>query len=379
MKAMTIISGLPLLVICILCFGCERSISVNGGEDELPPGTWQFLGFDDKVVNSFSISEPYLYVAALEDGVWRRNIKQSSADWEYWGLVSRDSTKGTYRGSVVRVDAWGNDILAGIFPPIELEPGIRIGVWRSLDGDKTWAPSDSGMRTSTWQWSGVHDVRRSPKDPQTVMAGAGAYYRSVNGGSSWQFVYPDRRETGGGIFLRFSWSPINPLVVWALGQSNRGEPSLRHSIDGGLHWQLYHANRLIEQGVLRLVELAYDAGDPNLVYLATSAGVFKSTNGGQNWLDDQETPTPILTDSAERFFIGIVTQPKQPRVFFTAAAKRLYLSIDGGQTNFIITSPNKQDIFALAYDERDTMLYISARDGVFRLKDPLSAPRVPYQ
>jgi hypothetical protein len=178
MSAKKTISSLPLLIIGILCFGCERSILVNGGEGRLPPGTWQFLGFDDKVANSFSISEPYLYVAALEDGVWRRNIKRSSADWEYLGLVSRDSTKGTYRGSVVRVDAWGNDILAGLLPPIELEPGIRIGVWQSIDCGTTWTPSDSGMRAPTWQWSGVHDIRRSPKNSAVVMAGYGAYYKS---------------------------------------------------------------------------------------------------------------------------------------------------------------------------------------------------------
>jgi len=378
MSTIKIILRFFLLLVNISFLSCERSIPLNGGKDDFPSGTWQDLKFDKKIANSFSIFEPFLYVAALEDGVWRRNIAQLSAEWEYLGLVSRDSTRGTYRGSVVRVDAWGNDLLAGLDNPIEVPPEIKIGVWRSVDGGKTWAPSDSGMRTPTWQWSGVYDIRRSPQDPQIVMTGYGAFYRSSDGGLSWRFVYPDRREVIT-LFLKFSWNPANPLIVWALGQSGRGEPSLRHSTDGGLHWQLYHANRLIEQGVLKLVELAYDGGDPNIVYLATSAGVFKSTKGGQNWLDDQETLTPILTDSAERFFIGIVTQPKQPGVFFTAAARRFYLSIDGGQSNFIITSPNQQDIITLAYDERDNMLYISAKDGVFRLKDPLHAPRIPYR
>jgi hypothetical protein len=135
----------------------------------------------------------------------------------------------------------------------------------------------------------------------------------------------------------------------------------------------------LEQDAFILMELAYDAGDANIVYLATTAGVFKSTTGGQNWLDDQETLTPILTDSTERGFIGIVTDSKQPGVFLTAAATRLYLTIDGGQSIFVILSPNKQDIISLAYDEQRNTLYLGALDGIFRLKDPLNAPRVPYE
>lgn len=378
MKALKTFTAPSLIVICALLSSCERSVPVNGNNDDLPPGTWQFLGFDDKVANSFSISEPYLYVAALEDGVWRRNIKQSSADWEYLGLVSRDVRPGTYKGSVERVDAVGNDILAGLLPPIELEPERRIGVWRSFDGGKTWVPSDSGMRTPDRQWSGVFDVRRSHHDPQMVMAGYGAFYRSSDGGFLWQFVYPDRRDVSSN-FLRFSWNPHNSQIVWALGQTNRGEPWLVRSIDGGLNWQFYHANRFHEQSAFTLKELAYDAFNSNIIYLATSTGVFKSTNGGQNWLDDQEKLTPILTDSTGLAFLGIVIHPRQPEVFFTIAAKRLYLSTDGGQSILIIPSPNKEPIISLAYHERSNVLYIGAFDGIFRLKDPLNAPKIRYK
>jgi hypothetical protein len=165
--------------------------------------------------------------------------------------------------------------------------------------------------------------------------------------------------------------------VWALGQTNRGEPKLIRSIDVGLNWQRYHAIKLLEQGALTLKELVYDAGNPNIVYLAASAGIFKSTNGGQNWLDDQEILTPILTDSLS--FLSIVTHPKQPGVFFTIASKRLYLGINEGQSTFIIASPNTRTIISLAYHESSNALYIGAFDGIFRLKDPLCAPKVRYK
>lgn len=363
-----------LSMLCISFVMCKKSIPTNINNDELAPGTWQSLEFHDKVPVNLTLVEPYLYVAAAKDGVWRRNIAQMNADWEYLGLASFDSTLGPLYG-VVKVDIWGNDILAGLDAPIEVEKGIKVGIWRSCDGGKTWAPSDSGIRTDNYRSSKVYDLKRSPHDPQIILAGNNTIFRSNNNGESWTLVYPDRREVSIR-YYGFTWHPSNPNLVWAYGQSGRGDPFLQYSDNFGIMWQDLRTVRFLQYKALSLFDLEFDAINNNVIYVVTDGGIFKSLNGGQDWIDNVEPSPPILVDSSITVFWKILCHPTQSYIFFTISRNQLYLSSDAGTSFYLLPSPNKENIFTLEFDRLRDMLYIGAADGIFRLKNPLNAPRI---
>jgi len=355
---------------------CKKSIPTNiNNNDELAPGTWQSLEFYDKVPINLTLAEPYLYVAAAKDGVWRRNIAQMNTDWEYLGLANYDSTLGLLYG-VAKVDIWGNDILAGLDAPIEVKKGTKVGIWRSCDNGKTWAISDTGIRTPIYHSSVICDLKSSPRDPFIVLAGYGVTFRSSDRGAAWQFVFPDRRDAA--IFVqRYSWHPKIPSLVWAYGSTPRETPSLARSIDGGVTWEICHPRVFLRFQALSLSSLDFDCSDSDIMYLATTGGIFKSTNSGQDWLNNDENIRPILINSTNNIFGKILCHPIQSDVFFVVSVDQLYLSTNGGNSFYLLTSPNKEDIFTLEFDRLRDMLYIGAADGIFRLKNPLSAPRIP--
>ena len=118
-------------------FGCKDS----GTRSE--NGQWESLGFEDKLALRLVLAEPYLYVCAGSDGLWRRNVRQSGANWENLGLA--DTSLGKYINRGVRDVLIHRDNPDWILVAYQPHQATDHGVYRSLDGATSWAPADSGM------------------------------------------------------------------------------------------------------------------------------------------------------------------------------------------------------------------------------------------
>jgi photosystem II stability/assembly factor-like uncharacterized protein len=124
-----------------------------------------------------------------------------------------------------------------------------------------------------------------PTTPDEVWASGGdasGLYRSRDGGHTWTVLQtpPDQSSC----CLMFNPSDANR--AYAPNCSGRG---LLRTTDGGESWSLYFKGMPKETGSCQVYDLAVDPVRPERLYLATAAGLFRSTDDGLSFqrLDDQ--------------------------------------------------------------------------------------------
>ena len=49
-------------------------------------GQWRFFGLDECWVTTLTTTDEYIYAGTFENGVFRKNLTQSNANWEYLGF-----------------------------------------------------------------------------------------------------------------------------------------------------------------------------------------------------------------------------------------------------------------------------------------------------
>jgi len=194
---------------------------------------------------------------------------------------------------------------------------LNSGWWRSVDGGETWRPAAIGREPGTAQ-----DIFFSPgfAADQTVYLLLQPEYgtslslqRSVDAGRSWESLL-------GGLppGLEIAWVTILPNgELYLTGQDDRGLKVAAEELEWGR--PPVDLTRLD----LQAMAIARDGA----IYVANSgAGLFKSTDGGGNWV---ETDFPARAD--------VTSQPAQLAVaddgtLFAAVGTALVRSADGGRT-----------------------------------------------
>ena len=178
------------------------------------------------------------------------------------------------------------------------------GLWKSVDAGVTWTcVSDGFFKTSS-----VGAVAVSESNPDVVYAGTGereirgdisegdGVYKSTDAGKTWKHIGLEDTRT----ISRIVVDPKNPDTVYvaALGHiySSGPDRGVYKSTDGGQNW----TKILFESEKAGAVELVMDPADSNMLYAATweayrtpsmlSAGgpgskLWKSTDAGSHWSD----------------------------------------------------------------------------------------------
>ncbi|HRW07783.1 MAG TPA: hypothetical protein P5121_21925, partial [Caldilineaceae bacterium] len=135
-----------------------------------------------------------------------------------------------------------------------------------------------------------------PRDSKVVYIGAaqGGVWKSTNGGDSWAPLTDNMPSLSIGAL---ALDPQNPDTIYAgtgeptLGGDNYYGAGILKSTNGGQSWSVVGADTFAGMGVSKIV---VDPTDANLVYAASARtgvdgasfparGIFRSTNGGQNW------------------------------------------------------------------------------------------------
>src|SRR5580704_552767 len=178
------------------------------------------------------------------------------------------------------------------------------GVWKTVDGGANWIPvSDGFFKTGS---VGAIDVSQS--DPNVVYVGMGetpirgnlsygdGVYKSTDAGKTWNNIgLKDTQQIG-----RIRVNPRNPDIVYvaALGHvfGPNEERGVFRSTDGGKNWKkvLYRSNKA------GACDIVLDPSNPNIIYAGLweayrtpftlvsggpGSGIFKSTDGGDNWTE----------------------------------------------------------------------------------------------
>jgi photosystem II stability/assembly factor-like uncharacterized protein len=225
------------------------------------------------------------------------------------------------------------------------------GVWKTEDGGSYWENvSDGFFRTAA-----VGAIAVSPSDPNVLYVGTGetairgnvshgdGVYKSEDAGRTWRNIgLSDTRHIG-----RIRIHPQNPDLVYvaALGHAwgpNQARGVFR-STDGGQNWQqvLFKSERA------GAVDLSLDPSNPRILYASiwqaqrypwalssggSDSGLWRSTDGGETWTDLTRNPGLPLGVLGK---IGVAASPAQPgRVWALVEAHdgALFRSDDFGDT-----------------------------------------------
>ena len=247
----------------------------------------------------------------------------------------------------------GSTILGGRTPSVAVDPGdpntLYIGaalggVWKSADAGATWTPLTDDQPSLAMGWVVV-----DPTDSNVVYAGTGeqdnsgdSYYgagvlRSLDGGATWDRLGEDafvRPDGGSAHISRIVIDPNSPEVVYVA--SNLG---LFKSSDRGETWDLKLSGKIPDNAAV--TELVMDPTDSSILYAgvavpssATNKGIYKSTDFGETWtLLDIGLPQPSIS----RISIGI--SRSNPLILYAAVNNASMSSdiwrlktTDGGET-----------------------------------------------
>ena len=184
------------------------------------------------------------------------------------------------------------------------------GFFKSLDGGKTWQGSTAGLVSS-----GAKNVRAIGMGVNQLLIGTSdGAYKSGDGGKTWQAAGLAGYDVSAIAFARYA-DP--PTVIAAIDGVNNPGSRLVLTKDAGATWTP------IKQGVPSDIVISALATGPlpnganaRPLFLAGSAGVFKSDDGGQSWGQ--------LSGLPPQGYGSLALSPADPQI--------LYVGSDGGGT-----------------------------------------------
>ena len=250
-------------------------------------------------------------VGTVGTGIWR-----SEDSGDTWGQV--------------RGDLWGESRVYGLtvhpHDPNVLYAGTDTGIYRSQDGGKHFEQLDSPMNT-THVWK----IAVDPVDPNILFAGTrpAALFRSCDGGQTWTQLSVELADECPAVRIpRVTSLVVDPndhQVIWA-GIEVDG---VRRSLDGGDTWE--HIT-----GELNDPDIHDIAIDPSTrkVLVSTPGDIFSSQDTGTTWQRlgvQQHFKFPYCR--------GLALQAGNPEVMFVATGDSaigstggIQRSVDSGHT-----------------------------------------------
>jgi photosystem II stability/assembly factor-like uncharacterized protein len=231
------------------------------------------------------------------------------------------------------------------------------GVWKSTDGAMTWAPVFDKEGTSA-----IGSMAVAPSNHNVVYVGTGeacirgnishgdGVYKSLDGGKTWKNVgLRDSRSIGKVIV-----SPLNPDIVFvaALGHpyGPNSERGIFRTMDGGKTWEKV----LYKDENTGGVDVAFDPHNPNILFAALwqarrtswsmsdggpGSGLYRSNDGGATWKRLEEHGLP----KGPYGKIGVAVAANSDRVYALIEAHNpdggLYRSDDAGES-WQLVNPN---------------------------------------
>ena len=272
------------------------------------------------------------------------------------GLGARNIGSATMSGRISALDAVHEGKRLTVFVG-----SASGGVWKSVNGGTTFKPVFDKEAVQS-----IGAVTIDPKNPKVVWVGTGetwsrnsvsigdGIYKSVDGGETWANLGLKESER----IARILVDPTNTDVVYvaATGKlwSNSEDRGVYKTTDGGKTWKkiLKGANASTGSSMISM-----DLKNPKTLYAGmwdfrrkgwtfrsggdsagapSGSGLFKTTDGGETWVDLTEKSAPGLP-SKPWGRVAVTVAPSNPNVVYAfieaePPKNALYRSDDGGKT-----------------------------------------------
>jgi photosystem II stability/assembly factor-like uncharacterized protein len=231
------------------------------------------------------------------------------------------------------------------------------GVWKSIDGGRTWKPVFDGQPISS-----IGSIAVAPSDPNVVYVGSGeanirgnvaagnGIYKSVDAGKTWTHVWKQEGQIG-----TMAVHPRNADVAFAAVLGHAFGPNPERGVyrtrDGGKTWQQI----LTKDEHTGASDVALDPSNPNIVFAGfwqarrfpwdmtsggPGSGLWVSRDGGDTWKQLTGNGLPEGTWGK----VGVAVAPSDGRrVYAIVEAEKggLFRSTDGGESWTLATADRR--------------------------------------
>lgn len=236
-------------------------------------------------------------------------------------------------------------------------------IYKTRDGGQVWTNLSQGM-----SYSRVIAMALDPAYPATVYAGTkgDAVYKSHDGGQRWVSMRSGLDDaTISSVVNQFLFDPADAQHIFIATTMGVFETK-----NGGEQWTKKMEGM---KEVLMVVTLGMDPTRPSILYAGTSGGVYKSTDQAGHWekVNNGLVPPDMVKTSRALNVTAILVDPYEPDVVYAATLAGMYKTTDGAKSwKRIGESLTDQMIVGMMLDRtRRGVLYITGRDGVHRSDD----------
>lgn len=242
-----------------------------------------------------------------------------------WGLVWESLDRGATWSAIATV-ADGTNIVDATWlaDGTLLVAALNRGLFRSVDGGRTWAPAGAGLPHDD-----VRAIAAHPTDPAVVWVSlgsspsdgsvtAGGVWKSTDGGASWQTsstgldltVTPGTSSDHAPHYMAIAVAPTDPSLLLTSNLAFGAEAVFR-SRDGGATWTEVVGSRTINRPPtayntpISATAMAFDPQDASRALIGNAEFVLATTDGGDRWRDITSDTFADGT-SAGRGYSGLV-------------------------------------------------------------------------
>ncbi|MEO0778527.1 MAG: hypothetical protein AAF146_18315 [Bacteroidota bacterium] len=282
----------------------------------------------------------WLLCFLLVGTLWSSAQKIDLSDFK--GIVARNIGPAGMSGRVTSIDVSLNG------PEVIYIGTASGGVWKSESGGIEWTPIFEEERVQS-----IGAVAVNPQNPSEIWVGTGegnprnshnsglGIYKSLDGGQTWQHLGLEKTRLIHRIIIHRD--DPNTVYVAALGSAwgPNSERGVYKTTDGGQNWEkVLYVNE--DTGV---ADLIVDPRNPNKLFAAMwefgrkpwtfnsggpHSGIYRTYDGGKNWTrisDEDGLPKGDLGR------VGLAIAPSKPDVVYALVESKelaLYRSDDGG-------------------------------------------------
>jgi len=339
----------------------------------LPPATsgatptWQKTTLDARKVHAVLVHpmDPATIFAGTDRGLFRSTDRGET--WGPYGTGIKTGSSTTLRVLALAAAADGSRMYAG----------TSGGAFQSSDGGATWSQG-SGMFSGSvlLTYYAIDALAVDPLHPTTIYAGdngmmtEGRVLKSADGGATWTSA---ASGMSGHDVTALAIDPGRPSTVYAVVKD-----LLYVSDDAGANWTPTIGKMEFNSSEVDVLTAVVTS---DAVYAGTTAGVWKSSNGGVSWSQG----TGLNSTGILRYFFGIAALSVDPAKLsvlyagdsglFTSGG--VSMSTDSGSTWAQVGGVLTADVSCLAVDSLELhTVYAGTDTGLFRL---VSVPIVRFR
>ena len=302
---------------------------------------------------------------------WRKNIRQARVEAT---AVERSSSSDCGGSSPVAWTLQGPGNVAGRINALAAHPENEDlvlagfsggGIFKTIDGGVNWVPVfDDNPELS------IGDITFDPSSPNVVYASTGdpnipaivfngnGIYKSTDAGDTWSYLALDYL----GIISKVVVDPTNSNILYAAAMGNPyirdNQRGIYKSTDGGQNW----TQVLFISDQAGASDLVINESNPQVLYASfwdrvrsnqesvifgPNAKVYKTTNGGQNW-NELGGGLPTGTMGRTGLAISKMNPDKVYAIYVDSTSRPggLYKTTDGGNNWQPMNINGLQDAYA---------------------------------